>query len=581
MKITKTFLIILFFLLPLLHGKFFPTIWIDFFVQISGNFEFTKSIVFNILCSFIFLSFLWENIIYKKHSSSSLLTTKEKQVLFCFIVILFISTLFSLSTFNSLIWDDNKWHTALLFFNLMWLYLIVRSLDITFIKKLIFTSIISAIIASLIAIKELFFGSYNYWALSSRALWTFGHPNYLAWFLLVLLPLTDYIKRRYIYALAYFIFFITLIFAQSIVAFVLLWIYTIYLVYRYILKSYPKLSTKIRSKNIKIILTSFWIFFSWFSIFILTLYFPEKLHSFLSRFYLWETTLKIIFSDIKIFIFWAGSETLSYIFNSLKSPELYIFENYWYSADRPHNFLLNIFYHFWFLGLLLFFYIVYLFYNSLKKWFSPQKIAILLFLSFWIFHYYSISTYALIALIIAWTRNPNAIKKDIPQNIYYIFVSIFVCISLIGGFYSYKFYHSEILYWSKKYPQAQENFSHPKYLIETYQYSQASELEWLISQRNLREQIIAQDDRITLCKTLVYKYPSVENYFYCWEIFEGFENKQLSLYYYKLWLERLPDLWNNESRYWNNYFIKKSITGNRFFSEKHGDIKSILEKIEK
>ncbi len=31
-------------------------------------------------------------------------------------------------------------------------------------------------------------------------------------------------------------------------------------------------------------------------------YYPEKIHSFISRFYIWETTLKIILSKFKIFI---------------------------------------------------------------------------------------------------------------------------------------------------------------------------------------------------------------------------------------------------------------------------------------
>jgi hypothetical protein len=63
-------------------------------------------------------------------------------------------------------------------------------------------------------------------------------------------------------------------------------------------------------------------------IFILFFYYPEKIQSFISRFYIWETTLNIIFSDIKNIIFGSGLASLENIFDSYKVKELFLFENF-------------------------------------------------------------------------------------------------------------------------------------------------------------------------------------------------------------------------------------------------------------
>lgn len=559
---TKPLLYILFFTLPFIHGKILPTLGIDLYISIAWNFEFTKAAFFNIFCWFIFIFFLWERFFFKKevHLPRNILL---------FLWVLWASSFFSLSAFTSIIGDSEKWHTTLLFFNLIWIFIILYNSDKKILSTLIQISILSATFISLLAIKELFFETYNYGELASRALGSFWHPNYLAWYLLLIIPLTQYCKNNIHKYVSLGILLLWIIFTQSVVAVCLALWYLGYMLLPYV--------QKYAHKNIIWwILAAYWLVLS----IVLIQFFPEKLHSFLSRFYLWETTLKIIFSDIKIFLIGSGFETLPYYFNSFKVPEVYIYENFWYTADRPHNFFLNVFFHLWvvWVGLLLYF--VWEFFKLLRKSITPEKISIVLFLLFWIFHFFSAASYLLIILLLVWVFWSNS-HNFLNKYLWYITIWLITTLSIVWSYYSYKFYTAEIYYQQKNYSLAQETFSHSKYLIGLERYEEATHLEWITSQRNLKEKIISQPEREINCDLLTQKYPSVENYFYCWNIFDTLWKTQLSKPYYFLGFKKLPDLWNEDSPYWNNYFTKTTITGNRFFAPEFGDIRWVLEKVRK
>ena len=633
MIITKVLLIILFFSLPLIHGGIFATLWFDFKLLVSGNFEFTKSIFFNIFSGLIFLSFFVEWFLQPLSPWRG--KNLDRGIAWWFILILIFSTLFSLSPFTSLIWDDNKWHTVLLFFNLLWIFFVLKNLDRKFLYTLLKTSLISWVFVSLIALKELFFPSFNYWHLTDRALGSFGHPNYLAGYLLFLLPCTQYLKNIFQKYWVLFILIIGIILSKSIVAIVLALGYLVYSLTTYsYLHSFSRLNSFnfLFTREMKLQKAPlFWkrgalgwvIVWGVILLALITLYLPEKLHSFLSRFYIWETTLWVITSNWKIFLFWGWPETLSYIFDSFKVPEVYIYENFWFTADRPHNFFLDIFYHFWILWVSIFVYLLYRFYKSFQSnWenrsVSGTQITIILFLLFGIIHFFSIASYLLmvlcIVLISRTTCSPHTIFSlggEMKQHVQplsppkdkwenersdylkvkaeqkgfriegVILWGLFVLLSLTWAYYSLQFYRAELEYAQRNSPEAQKIFSHPKYLVALWKYEEAAKLEWILSVKNIKTQIKNTTAQKKLCDILVIKYPSAENYLYCWEIFEELWNTKLSQEYYKNWLAYLPDLWNEDSKYWNNYFIKHTITWNRFFSEKFGDIWGVLEKINK
>ena len=81
------------------------------------------------------------------------------------------------------------------------------------------------------------------------------------------------------------------------------------------------------------------------------------------------------------------------------------------------------------------------------------------------------------------------------------------------------------------------------------------------------------------CNDLLSNYGSVENYFYCWKIFENFWYINESNDLYKKGLNKLPDLWNINSKYNDDFLIKNLVDKKRFFSEKYSPLKEILEKI--
>jgi hypothetical protein len=80
------------------------------------------------------------------------------------------------------------------------------------------------------------------------------------------------------------------------------------------------------------------------------------------------------------------------------------------------------------------------------------------------------------------------------------------------------------------------------------------------------------------CKEYLTFYTSAEDYFFCWNMLEKKWYKKEAIIYYEKWLKKIPNLWEKKSPYLNNFLIKNTINGNRFFSEKYSNIKDILEK---
>jgi len=582
MKLTKLLLALLILTLPLIHGRVFQTLGFDIWLIVSGNFEFSKALYFNVFSAVIFTVFFLEYIIIWKHMLQ--IRQSEKLWLIAAILVLCISTYFSFSPFISLIWDLEKWHTSLLYINLIGIYIVFRHIKNT--SSLIYAFILSWMLASAIALKELYYPSFDYGALWNRALWTLWHPNYLSGYLLLLLPFTfcslsPFPKGRIQVGIKIWIallFLTTIILCKSLIALFLAIAYVIFLWGRKNMIFFPFPLRRGLGWGVILGLTVL-------AAFVLIKYFPEKLHSLISRWYLWETTLAIIFSDIKILILWAGPETLPYYFNSFKVPELYIFENFWYSADRPHNFFLNIFYHFGLLWVWVFLYLLYKLFSLYQRkypkgeGFKPVEyiwfLCLLLFLLYGVFHYFSISSYLLV--IFALSLIPHS--KIQTQNTWKIFISAMMFISLLWAFTSLRLYAWEIYYAKSEYRNALEMVFHPKYFLSFWEIEKAAKLEWIISEKNYKTQITLTEDTSAWCKNLTQAYPSAENYFYCWRVLEQEWKINISHDYYQSWLNKLPDLWNSSSPYWEQYFVKNTITGNRFFSPKFWDINSILEKV--
>ncbi len=565
-SLVKILLTILFFFLPLINSRLLNIFWIDLWFYVNWNYEFTKVMFFNIISWLIIvLSFLQ----YINNPKKIKINKNLLYIISFYLWVMILWSIFSLSPYNSIFGISNKAHSLIMFTNLIWLYIILINTKKSFLKKLIKISIFSCFLSIIIAIKELFLPSFDYSELSNRALGTFGHPNYLSLYILILIPsiykiyFKKYKKKKLFIIL---LLFISLIFTKSFWAIILFIFYNLYYFKKDIFSNLKKDKVIIYIILILTIIISFLFLF------------PEKLHSFLSRFFIWWTTLNIIFSNPKILLLGWWYETLNLIFDNYKSSYLYIFENIGYSADRPHNLLLNIFYHNWILWLTIFTYVIFAFIKNYKNKYSFNWI--LLFLLFTLFNFASIASYTIIVLFFAIEKKTFKTKKIISKFFIPIFMIILTSISLLWILFSFRFYIAETYFYNNNYLKAKSLFPFNKtYYYELWEIKKGLKIEKFKSKQYLINQILTLKDIKNDCNNLVIYFPSAENYFYCWDILEEYLYKDTAKEYYELWLNKLPDLRNKNSKYYNNIFIKNFISWNRFFSTKYSNIKEILKKI--
>ncbi len=579
---------ILFFLLPIIHSQIFHNFWIDFWFAVEWNYEFTKVMFFNVFSSIIFVLFAFKS-----------LFSKEKKIIppllvlwiVIFFIILWLSTYFSISPYVSLFWSILKWHWVIMFISLIWLLIVLLNQKHENIKKIVLFLISWAVFASIIAIKEFIFPNLEYWDLSSRAIWTMWHPNYLALVLLMTIPLiynslnrwtSIYTIQDYLKYIWLFIIIIAIFLTKSLFWILIFILYNFYFISISSENSNSKLSEYAR--EFRIIFVVFIIVFVWLAFLI----FPEKLSSFLSRFYIWSSTIKIILSDYQILIFWWWADTLNLIFDKYKDVNLYIFENIWFTADRPHNFIINIFYHFWVLWLAFILYTIVILekiFKNLKFTFNDNFYyfqAVIIFFLFTVFNYPSIVSYCILILYIAIILREvfkDEYYEDIEITKYLIIIILFFS-SIFSILYSSKYYVSEVKAKSNQYISAKDifpyNYMNYYELWEIDKWLEIQKYKWEIYHLAF---IYKTWDIDTYCDKLLYDYPTPENYFYCWNVNYKLWKKDLAIIYYNLWLSKLPDLRNPDSKYYKSLFYSTFVSTHRFFSTKYSNIQEILRII--
>ena len=534
LKIIKTLLIILILLLPLINSHLIDLFWIKWWFYVDWNYEFTKVVFFNIFSSMILSLFFIKIIYYKEKIKIPLITILIS-------IVFILSTYFSDFQFTSLFWNNSKWASLLMYLNLVWIFIVLINIKKKIRKKLIKTLIFSSLFVSIIWIKEYYFPTFDYWNLSNRAISTLWHPNYLIGYYLLLIPfIYKKIKNNYYKTLLVLIIF-TLFLTKSIWWILIFLIYSIYYLISKnnfkITKKYILLFVTIIIIIVTVIIYNFWLL--------------TKLNSFISRFYIWETTIRIIFSDLTHFFFWNWIATLDLIFNSFKSPELYIFENIWFTADRPHNLFLNIFYYFWFIWFSLFSYLLFKLIKNFKN--KPYYHSIILFLFFSIFNFWWIVHYLILILFISYIYKWNKeIKNKLLSE---IFLVLIVFISIFWAIFSYTNYKLEYTNFNFSEYKPQTNFITNKISNEEYQnYKDENSAEFYFNLWNSNWKKI---------------YPE--------SIFQ--EDNDKAIEYYKLWLAKLPDMWNENSKYYNNIFIKNLYIPERFYSRKFSNLEEILKRV--
>ncbi len=163
-------------------------------------------------------------------------------------------------------------------------------------------------------------------------------------------------------------------------------------------------------------------------------------------------------------------------------------------------------------------------------------------------------------------------------NAIFIIPIIFCLVSII---YWTRFFIAEIYYKDLNLDKAMKTFTYPIYYFEFWDYE-----KWLSFYSSppmpyYQYKIIKNENNLLInCENLVKNYNIAENYIWCWELLEKENYKKESQIFYKKWLSLLPDLWNKNSTYYDNFFVKYTISWNRFMSEKYWNIKKIINSVE-
>ena len=538
--------------------------WIDFSIWLEGNYEFLKSQFFIFSSWIIFILFWIQNFIQKREIVFS-------RVLFPILIVLWISTFFSLSSSTSLFWLDIKWHWSLMFLCLIWLYIVLIQQDKNFMKQYFYASICWAFFASILAIKEYHLPTFSYWDLENRALATFGHPNYLIWYLLLLIPfLFKKVKKQKLLYIALIPIIITVFLTKSAWGILIFLWYTFYLLFFNKGIQGKQKKEQVKAQEYSLMLLSL-LLLSIFIYIMSQFWFSTKLHSFLSRFYIWESTLRIIIDNPKILLFWSGTDTLFAYFESYKWPELYIFENFWFSSDRPHNLFLNILFHFWTWWILISILLAKKIFKKYKNNYLYHSLILVFLFTF--FNFLSVASYLIIILICSCL----AIQKTIKFSVF--FPLIFIIWWIFSIYSSYHYTASEIQAHSWKYRQAISIFP---YNYKNYEYISDWEniikYAWYFTQNFYITQLDTQNTQF-ICDKYIADYNSVESAFYCgnyaWTLWE----QDLAKKYYNIWFAILPDLWNSDSQYHSHFIVSQFVDGTRFFSKKYSNLEEILKRV--
>lgn len=454
--------------------------------------------------------------------------------------------------------------------NLILIFIVVSNKEEKIKNKILKISFLSLIFVIIIWIKEYFLPTLDYEVWLNYAVSTFWNKQFLAFYLLLFLPLIiknyalQITKIKPFYILFLILYFGLLFITKSLIPIILSLSFLVFYIF-WKRKWYIILSL---------------LFLIWGTL--IFLYFPEKINSFLSRFFIWFNTFQIWFSDLKSLVIWNWFETLNLIFDREKNPYLYIFENFGFSADRNHNLFLDIFFSTWIIWLIIAFYTTYKIIYISKDTIYFQVFILALFFLF--FNFASIVHYTILILFLTLLIKEKTKFKYIDFNVNKFLLVSVIFLNFFIFFSFSKFLISEINYKKWDLDNAIKYFSYPEYYIENQNHEEWLSYYRIIPEIYFKNIILNEPDNIIQnCENLTKNYKTAENFLWCWKILEIENYKNESLIFYKNWILFLPNLWKNDSMYINNFFIKitKDDIKHRFFNEKYSNIKEVLEKLEK
>jgi O-Antigen ligase len=326
-------LLSIFIILPLIYSHTFARLWEDFIIDNGiGNFESVKISIFLFL---VCLSTL-ELIITKMEFFS------RKTFQIALVLILWILLHYLNFGGDSIFGIGEKQHGILFFAALLWFWYLLTSIKTSYVPLFQKSIIFTALFVSFVALVEYLFsyhlltgyseiGDQSWW--SGRATATLGNPNYVAGYLLMILPILVHEKKKWISIGGSLLLLFGILSTGSYIGMALSWLYFLYLLIK-----------KYRKKD------AVWIFLILMGIILFIfsqlIVWSEKWLSFTSRFILMKETLVWATDNIFYFLFGHGPNGIIEYYNGDRSFEVNQYFPSNMTIDSSHNLLIDIFYKF-------------------------------------------------------------------------------------------------------------------------------------------------------------------------------------------------------------------------------------------
>lgn len=362
-KIRFIFLQVLFLLTPIIYSwLYIPGINIDLARVVKSVFpQMPLSWFESVKVNFFLLCVIGASL---AHLIQLFLAKKSVYLSRCFIISLgafFLWTVGSLwLNYNVNIYftsgNPEKRHGWYFYMGLFVLFFLLRSLSSTERRKLLYTSFVSFLVVLVYALfQKVGFDPlmpfYQTRLDTHRAFASLGNPNYLAGYILIILPLlheTIFVHKWEHKALwdiiLWVIGWIVIYWTGSYLAWIIFVGYVLVVLLSHIVP---------RKKHrdifwISLIALAFIagiIFWQKYGRDVLEM---QKMKWFIARWYLWKTGIAALVYDSWHFLFWYGPDGFLTVSEYFRHPLLSIYEDPAYRIDRSHNVFIDFALHFWF-----------------------------------------------------------------------------------------------------------------------------------------------------------------------------------------------------------------------------------------
>ena len=386
----------IFAIIPLIFSHTFARFWADFIIDNNiGHFESIKMHFFLILLVLASIEIFtntqkWRKIMWEYKKNKYFLSG-------CFLFFLLAFWIYPYEHYwDLLLGIGEKQHGLLLPFGLIWFYILLHFLEKSELQKIGYTIIGTGSIVALVALIEIlgyniFTGAIysvegSWWEVRSTS--TLGNPNYVAGYLLMILPLIVFQMRGFLKYILFIALWSGIIATKSMIGIWLLLAYSLYL-----------LGKKIIPKKIHILFpvimilggASVYFFFAG----------TEKWLSLTSRFVLMKHTFLGSLDSMIAIWFWHGPDAIIRYFSFIRAPEIDAYFPPNMIIDSSHNIFIDILSMYGVIGVGFF---VYVTLSRLKHLDHASKVGLMLGLSFLSLNVFVLSHMILLVYFLSFTK---------------------------------------------------------------------------------------------------------------------------------------------------------------------------------